>query len=204
MTQLLTALDWMNSQNKYDSVQLEVKELIAALFDRAILHLQKKTEELARKVIEEHIGTPGQQKEAVKQVTLNTLSTLPAETLIRNVVESYLRELKIPQTLKELEDSSTTNSYVPAYHSASEIRDIIKEHLAEIQDYFGTREVSLSALCDHLQRYTTLRSDDHVIKGNGGKRWNQQVGNALNTSIWKDCPIVRAHIRGHYIVTPQQ
>jgi len=145
------------------------------------------------------MATPQQQIKAIEKVVMDTLYKPKAERRMRAVASACISETVFPQ------DHEGLNSEVPHdYHSVTEIRTLITDHISEIRDYFGTRELPLSAFSDHIQRYTTLRPGDETRVSNGRKRWNQQVGSAIHSSYWQDCPIISTNVRGTYILRPEQ
>lgn len=206
LSQMTKATLWsIAHEPTFNGVSPVVKSLILTVAHRLCAEIcteiLKETESQTKRIIEERRSTPQEQAEAIGRQALATLYTSEAEELIRDIASKYIEEITCPQAHPNC--GINTDDQELAYHSASEVRELIKKNLTTIRDYFGEREVPFSALCDHVQRYTILRPGDKVRGRNSAKRWNQQVGNAIRSSAWPDCPIAPTDIRSVYKIKPE-
>lgn len=83
------------------------------------------------------------------------------------------------------------------YHTTREIRDLIREALPDLIDWFGDSEFAISTLRDFLSRRITFRPGDKEIVSKV-PRWESQVSNAIDIKHWPECPIVPSRRRRQY------
>lgn len=193
----------------------------------ALTEVERKKKEVIHRLVSSVIGTPDQQREALKAILLENLHSSKARKLImkycteyvesrlKKQLESILQEQQdlIRRTVKseldqaktELRSFAVTDQATeekretkPNYHSLVEIRALVTKNIDAIQDYFQGRDVCARALFDHLETYTELRPGDREVLTNGNLRWNQQVGNAVRDTEWPDSPFKRSNRRGYY------
>jgi hypothetical protein len=184
----------------YSKIQPEIRSLIYSIARALRDDVKEMSAKQARQTVQETIATPRQQIEAIEKVVINTLYKPKAEKRMRAVAKSCVSELVFSQT----DESESSSKAAKDYHTVAEIRELINNNIQELRDYFGARDLPLSAFCDHLQRYTTLRPGDQIRVTNGRKRWNQQVGSAIHPVYWPDSPITSTSVRGTYIFKPAE
>ena len=188
---------------------------------------EQHNKEVIHRLVSSVIGTPEQQREALKGILLESLHSSKArklmmkycteyvESRLKKQLESILQEQQdlIRRTVKseldqakaELRSFAVTDQATEEkcdtkqnYHSLVEIRALVTENIDAIQNYFQGRDVCARALFDHLETYTELRPGDREVLTNGNLRWNQQVGNAVRDTEWPDSPFKRSNRRGYY------
>ena len=145
----------------YSEISPPVESLVYAVALELLNQMKCISAEKAWEIIQETISSPEQQIEAIEKAVMNTLYKPKAEKRMRAIAKSCISELVFPQ-VHEIE---STRKAAPDYHTVAEIRVLISDHIQELREYFGERELPLSAFCDHLQRYTTLRPGDHIKIG---------------------------------------
>lgn len=200
MDKLEEILEKIFDQFAYIEISPPVRRLVYAIASDLLDHMESISAEKTWEIIQETIASPQEQIEAIEKAVMNTLYKPKAEKRMRAVAKSCISELVFPQ-VHEVESGRKA---APDYHTVAEIRELINNHIRELREYFGARELPLSAFCDHLQRYTTLRPGDYIRAVNGRKRWNQQVGSAVHPTYWEDTPIVSTGVRGSYIFKPAE
>lgn len=199
----------------------EIPPVYKRLMKDALAHYtQTVVEQIRDKTLEEverQRATKEEQAQIVKVLATKSLHSEQSKRIIKvyaaealdkklrdnpsTISESYrsvIRKIVLEELSAESKDTIAPPPPAPNFHSSQEIRTIIIENMESIQEYFGAREVALSAVADHLQRYTEIREGDLIRGKCGSRRWNTQVSNAINTDYWKNCPIVSTGIRGQY------
>jgi hypothetical protein len=99
------------------------------------------------------------------------------QTMIDRRIQAAIHPLKPSQPLQ------TKN-----YHTAEEIRDLIRLHIDEFKGFVGDQAFSLEVLRCFLKRKTTLLpgDTDGLSSDKNYIRFDRQVANAVEH--WPDCP----------------
>lgn len=215
------------SKSTPNSLNIMENQSAPKVNSEVLTEVERQNKEAIHQLVSSVIGTPEQQREALKKILLENLHSSKARKLImkycteyvesqlKKQIESILLEQQelIRRTVKtELEkakaelhslavtEQATKEKYrkKPSYHSLEEIRALVTHNIDAIQSYFKGREICARALFDHLETYTELRPGDRELLTNGNLRWNQQVGNAVRDTDWPDSPFRRSNRRGYY------